>query len=260
MQKIELIERADGKGNVQRMDYLDTDQRFYYDEFDNNVRTGKPWKPSLTHIIGEAYPTSEFLIKWRMEKGAQEAERIFKESGDIGTAVHSYINDMLRGTGEARQIRAVDLDVEYLPHQALKIKRCLMGFMNWVKDYEPKITWMEKAILAPDWAGTGDFEGTLAIDDHKSKYLIDFKTSNSIHETHSIQVAAYAKERGGIKPAILQVGNRNKSRYTFKVVDNPLYYESVFENIKETFYLITMKKGEYFCQPDIEEFPEVFSL
>ncbi len=55
--------------------------RFYLDSKDKTV-------PSVTTVLGKTSDKSESIQKWRKKVGDEEADRITKQSTDIGSMVH----------------------------------------------------------------------------------------------------------------------------------------------------------------------------
>ena len=53
--------------------------------------------PSVTTVLSGTSKSADGLIQWRNRVGEEEAERIIKQSTDIGTAVHEAIENYLNG-------------------------------------------------------------------------------------------------------------------------------------------------------------------
>ena len=53
--------------------------------------------PSVTTVLSGTSKSKDGLIQWRNRVGEEEAERIIKQSTDIGTAVHEAIENYLNG-------------------------------------------------------------------------------------------------------------------------------------------------------------------
>ena len=64
--------------------------RHYLDSNQNPV-------PSVTTVLSGTSKSKDGLIQWRNRVGEEEAERIIKQSTDIGTAVHEAIENYLNG-------------------------------------------------------------------------------------------------------------------------------------------------------------------
>ena len=62
--------------------------RFYLDSKDQTV-------PSVTTVLGKTSDKSESIQKWRKKVGDEEADRITKQSTDIGSMVHEALENFL---------------------------------------------------------------------------------------------------------------------------------------------------------------------
>ena len=141
--------------------------------------------PSVTTVLSGTSKSKDGLIQWRNRIGEEEAEKIIKQSTDIGTAVHEAIENYLNG-------KSWDNFEE--THDQLLAQKISAKF---IKDGLKGITdiWgLEVGLLLDNlYAGTadcvGEFEGTPT--------LIDFKTAKKIKkrewiEDYFLQGCAYA--------------------------------------------------------------------
>ena len=163
----------------------------------------------------------------------------------MGSKVHGMIDRMIKG----EKVENKDLKI--------KEKRALKAFSDWWKEQEPMVLSTEYQICnaTEGYAGTVDLKCRLKEDDHKSIWLIDYKTSNSIHEKHKCQVAAYmAADEEVEKCALLHLANKTKKRFSFLEVD--------FDKYKKRFSyaLIFFKELYPNAKPTEEAYPEFFSL
>ena len=142
--------------------------------------------PSVTTVLSGTSKSKDALIQWRNRVGEEEAERIIKQSTDIGTAVHEVIENYLNGK-PWNNFEETD-DRSYI---AKKISD------KFIKDGLNGITeiWgIEVGLLLDNlYAGTadcvGEYEGIPS--------LIDFKTAKKIKkrewiEDYFLQGCAYA--------------------------------------------------------------------
>ena len=141
--------------------------------------------PSVTTVLSGTSKSKDGLIQWRNRIGEEEAERIIKQSTDIGTAVHEAIENYLNGKSWD------NFEETYDQLLAQKISA------KFIKDGLKGITdiWgLEVGLLLDNlYAGTadcvGEFEGIPT--------LIDFKTAKKIKkrewiEDYFLQGCAYA--------------------------------------------------------------------
>lgn len=205
-----IIETVDKKLGLKRVTTID--ERWYIKESVNKV-TGLPiyeYVPSVTWIAGH-YPKGIAFYKWLADKGWDEAEAIKSAAGDKGSKVHRAIEDLISGL-------EIKMDAKYLngssgeqEELSLEEYECLMSFTSWFNTVKPKVISNESTVWGDGYAGTVDLVCEIA----GEKYLVDFKTGQSIWPEYELQVSAYKKALGqDLKLAILQVGyKRNKAGY-----------------------------------------------
>ena len=91
--------------------------------------------------------------------------------------------------------------------------------------------------------------------DHKGKYVIDWKTSNSLQDKHFYQVAAYQRcIDPTAKAAIVHLGNRTQKKYSFKTFDVNEAWK-FFQHYNKTFQMNFPN-----AMPTISEYPKRFTL
>jgi len=218
------------------------DERWYLKTATNEV-TGMPeYKavPSVTFIT-QSYPKGIGYYKWLAEKGWDEAEAIKTQAGDKGTKVHLAIEDILKGV-------EVRIDSKY-PNKTtgqdeeLTLEECdaILSFLKWKKETEEEniletITF-EYTLFSEqhNYAGTLDWAVKMTNKEtrEESYWLIDFKTSQQVWPSHSLQLSAYKRtienaennidgfNPANIRMAILQVGyRRNKDQYKFTEIED----------------------------------------
>ena len=161
------------------LERVDTDIGRHYLDSNN-----KP-VPSVTTVLSGTSQSKDGLIQWRNRVGEDEAERIIKQSTDIGTAVHEAIENYLNGKSWD------NFEETYDQLLAQKISD------KFIKDGLKGITgiWgLEVGLILDNlYAGTadcvGEYEGIPT--------LIDFKTAKKIKkrewiEDYFLQGCAYA--------------------------------------------------------------------
>lgn len=196
------------------------DERWYIRDM-TDPTTGLPkyeYVPSVTWIC-EHYPKGTQFYKWLASKGWDEAEAIKSAAGDKGSKVHYAVADLISG-------KEVSIDSKYKNNSndkdeelTLEEYSCIMSFAQWCADTKPIFLKHEFNVFGDGYAGTVD----LLCEIDKQKYLIDFKTSQSIWPSHELQVSAYKKAGrfDDVKLAILQLGYKlNKKKYKFTEVDD----------------------------------------
>lgn len=181
------------------------DERFYTSD-------GVTFFPSVTTVLG-IYPKGYGFNKWLKENG-ENADEILKEAGEQGSNVHDAIDRLIKGHEVKWTHTAVDTyQIETLENIQRYKEDCADGlqskylkevqfyneiewlmilkFADFVKNFQPVFIANEFNIVS-DIMKLG---GTLDIvcDIAGERWLIDIKTSNYLHKTHELQLAAYAK-------------------------------------------------------------------
>jgi genome maintenance exonuclease 1 len=146
--------------------------------------TNKP-VPSVTTVLSGTSKSKDGLIQWRNRVGDEEADRVIKQSTDIGTAVHEAIEKFLNKESwndfgdTSDQIMAKNIS-----HK----------FVNDALDGITEIWGLEVGLILDNlYAGTADCVGLYK----NVPTLIDFKTAKKIKkrdwiEDYFLQGCAYA--------------------------------------------------------------------
>ena len=150
------------------------DQRYYSRD--------KEFYPSVSYILSY-YPKGKHFENWIKSKG-DEADEIAQEAAMRGTAVHGAIEKMLKGY----QPKWIE-ENGYINY-SLDEWKMILRFAEFWNEYKPKLIKSEIHIFsdAHKFAGTID----LVIEINKELWVIDLKTSNSLHTIYELQLAAYA--------------------------------------------------------------------
>lgn len=164
--------------------------------------------PGVTTILHEAMPMPYNLRQWIGDVGNEKAEAKLKKAGDRGTAIHNACEALLKGA-------TIDLDKEF-PER--RDKKALVSFVNWVAEFQPEVKEIEFTVASQHgFAGTLDLFCLI----QKEPWIIDFKTSSGVYDSHKLQVAGAYKqafyEMTGIKAktAILHLNPRTKKGWTW---------------------------------------------
>ena len=167
------------KYNYPKLERVDTEiGRFYKDSNQNLV-------PSVTTVLSNTSDKSNGINEWRLRVGDEEADRVIKQSTDIGTSVHlaieNYLNndewDKFGSTFEEKMSERIT-------------KRFISDCLNKITE----VWGLEVGLLLDNlFAGTADCVGMY--DGIPS--LIDFKTAKKIKKRewigdYFLQGCAYA--------------------------------------------------------------------
>lgn len=238
---------------VRRIDSEDQEGRFYegvLKDPETEVETRVWAYPSVTTKLGEVYPTGYYLAKWIRDHG-DYGRLEFERAADKGTEVHIAINKLLQG------------ELVATVNMPYKVKKCIQAFIDWFIEFKPKVMATEMIVVNHEekYAGTLDFVCRLDYEKGKTKYqgiyVIDFKTSSGVYESHKIQDSAYAKAlpaQWQDKTAILHLGNTTKAGYSFVDFDLNEYWEQ-FKHFNKTFEILHPD-----AKPKEHTFPDVFSI
>jgi hypothetical protein len=150
------------------------DNRFYkrYDKY----------YPSITSIL-QYFPKGKFFETWLKDVG-HNSEIIVKKAADEGTQTHNLIEKYL--TGE--EIKWLD---EYGNATcSLLVWQMLLKFVEFWETEKPELIESEIHLFSDkhEIAGTCD----LVIKMRDELWILDIKTSNSLHTSYDLQLAAYA--------------------------------------------------------------------
>ena len=141
--------------------------------------------PSVTTVLSATSKSKDGLIQWKKRVGEEEADRIVKQSTDIGTAVHEAIENYLNGN---------PWDIFKETYDQLLAKKISKKFMSDGLQGITEIWGLEVGLILDNlYAGTADCVGTY----NNIPTLIDFKTAKKIKkrewiEDYFLQGCAYA--------------------------------------------------------------------
>lgn len=172
LKRIELLDTE----NVQQVNFLknrtylrDSKKELYY--------------PSVTTIL-EYVPKNKYFLQWMKEVGT-EANRIMRQAAKEGSQVHYAAEDLING----KTVRWKDKDGN--AKYSLKVWSMICKFVDFWKTVNPEVIAVEKLIFSDvhEYAGTID----LIVKINEKVYLLDIKTSNTVHRSQELQLAAYCK-------------------------------------------------------------------
>jgi|TARA_B110000967_G_scaffold37939_1_gene37450 hypothetical protein len=152
--------------------------RFYLDSKNHPV-------PSVTTVLGKTSTKSDSINQWRLRVGEEEADRVVKQSTDIGSMVHEALENFLNEkewdlfTNDQNNIIAKKITEKFISDG--------LGAITEVWGLEVGL------ILDNLYAGTADCIGEI----NGIPSIIDFKTAKKIKrrewiEDYFLQCCAYA--------------------------------------------------------------------
>ena len=202
----------DNKYNYPELERVDKDIGRYYKDSNNNL------VPSVTTVLSNTSNKSSGLMDWRLRVGDEEADRVIKQSTDIGTSVHLAIENYLNNNewsnfGSSYEERISEQITQRFISDALKNITEVWG--------------LEVGLILDNlYAGTADCVGKYI--DVPS--LIDFKTAKKIKkrewiEDYFLQGCAYANAHNvmfesNIKQIVILMVDRDLIFREFVVKEN----------------------------------------
>lgn len=146
------------------------------------TRNGK-YYPSVTSIL-QYMPKNKFFETWLKDVG-HNADIIARKAADEGTQVHDAIERYLQGE------KLTFLDENGYSKYSLEIWKMILKFHDFWSTHKPILVESEIHLFSDKhvYAGTGD----LIVEINKELWLLDIKTSNSLHTSYDLQIAAYAQ-------------------------------------------------------------------
>jgi hypothetical protein len=151
------------------------DQRFY--------RRNEEYYPSVSSILNY-FPKNQFFHSWLKDVG-HNSDIIASKAAAEGTQVHNAVESFINGN----EINWID---EYgNAIYSLDVWKMILKFADFWNTHKPELIATEYHLFSDNhkYAGTADLVVKL-----KGKvWLMDVKTSNSLHTSYDLQLASYAK-------------------------------------------------------------------
>ena len=155
--------------------------------------------PSVTTVLGQTQPKEkqESLDRWRQRVGLREAQKITRDAAIRGTAMHKYLEDLIRGE---RSLDLTPLGVEATKMAEIIVDRGLNDCSE--------IYGIEATLFYPGlYAGSVDL-----IAKYKDKVsIIDFKQTNKPKQRewigdYFLQMAAYGMAHDAVYGTSIEQG------------------------------------------------------
>ena len=155
-------------------------------------RSDDLYYPSVTTIL-QYMPKNKFFDNWLKDVG-HNADLIMRKAGKEGTQVHEAAESLVLG----KEVNWMD-DYGNAKYSQL-VWEMILKFYDFWSTYKPELISTEEFVFSDKhkYAGTAD----LLVKMDGETWLLDLKTSNNLHRSYNLQLAAYAKaieEVKGIK-------------------------------------------------------------
>lgn len=177
---------------------LDRAGHRYYYAFDEN---GEPdFYPSITTLISQTLPTSEFLIKWIADKGYTRAEEYKNERAKYGTFMHGEYADMLISrvynldglkANLISYMEANNLPFNFVDY-ADDLRKNMLSLAQFMIDYDVEPLAVEIPLIHPvmGFGATLDLPCWITIKGKRVRANIDFKSGKNFYEANEVQLHA----------------------------------------------------------------------
>lgn len=227
--------RLDFQPQLKQINFLD--RRVY-------KRSEGVYYPSVTTIL-QYMPKNKFFESWLKDVG-HNADLIMRRAGKEGTQVHEACEKLVLG----EEVNWMD-DYGNAKYSQI-VWEMIIKFYEFWNTYKPELISTEDFVFSDEYkfAGTAD----LVVKMDGETWLLDLKTSNSLHKSYDLQLAAYAKaleETKGIKIdrtgiIWLKANTRSASKkkgvyqgkgWQIKVIDEIDYNFDLFQTIYKLYSL-----------------------
>jgi hypothetical protein len=151
------------------------DQRFY--------RRNEEYYPSVSSILNY-FPKNQFFHSWLKDVG-HNSDIIASRAAAEGTQVHNAIESFINGN----EVNWIDEFGNAI--YSLDVWKMILKFAEFWSTHKPELIAAEYHLFSDNhkYAGTAD----LVIKLKNKVWLVDIKTSNSLHTSYDLQLASYAK-------------------------------------------------------------------
>ena len=137
--------------------------------------------PSVTYVLS-SFPKDKFFESWIKDVG-HNSDIIMRRAGDEGTQVHNAIEQFLAG----EEIQWLDDNGK--AKYSLEVWKMILKFADFWKTHKPTLIASEWHLLSDELQVAGTIDLVVELND--KLWLLDIKTSNSLHDTYDLQLACY---------------------------------------------------------------------
>lgn len=185
-----------------RVYQLNSDGYRYYYRFDD----GEPvFFPSVTTLLKQVLPTPPALLEWMIANGKEGATEKRDLAAAYGTFMHiqfeSLIINRTYDFDAVPAVLAAYMERENLPERVfsewiIKIRKDVLAFAQFVKDYNVKPLAIEIGLVHPDYHFAGCIDLPCIMTDPKTgkqfAAIVDFKSGRKgFYEEHELQLHLY---------------------------------------------------------------------
>lgn len=225
------------------------DRRWYFKEINKDEFIAFP---STTWILDAAFPKGKGFNRWLSSMSEEESQKILHDAGERGTRVHAGIEHLLKGGNlKYNEIYQFIDNTAFTPEEWQR----LVSFKNFFVKFQPKAISIEQTIINEQYgfAGTADLiaifdEGLLQTynprtgngfepNGNQVTAVVDWKNSSAIHDSHKMQVIAYANSVKVDYALIVRLAAKNKNGFEIFISkvndpDAPKYFETFLHTLE----------------------------
>ena len=145
--------------------------------------------PSVTTIL-QYMPKNKFFETWMKDVG-HNADLIMRKAGKQGTQVHEAAEQLILGNEVSWMDEFGNAKYSQI------VWEMILKFHDFWTTHKPELISAEEFVWSDEhrYAGTADIVCKI----NGETWLLDIKTSNSIHKSYDLQLASYAKALGESK-------------------------------------------------------------
>lgn len=144
----------------------------------------------MTTVL-ESWPKGYGFTQWLKDLG-HNADEVVKRAGEQGSNVHNLIDLYIKGN----EVSWVDASGN--PKWTLDEWQMFLKFVEFWETHKPEVITNEESVVVTELSIGGTIDLVCRI--NGVVWLIDFKTSNAIHTSYELQIAAYATMWNIYKP------------------------------------------------------------
>jgi len=245
----------------------------FYNELENKITIPdehfyqssktKIWYPGATAITS-VYPKGYGYDLWLKQTGFNSDE-ILKRAGIIGSETHALIDEYAKMPAN---FTLSFLDENGNPKHNFEVWQLFCKAMEFFKKFKPEIIAHEFSFANDElgFGGTIDLICTIS----GQIWLIDYKSGNYVHDSHFLQISAYAKAWNLLNPQykIERAGILHLRANTLKEIDGKMQGKGwkleESENIDNDFDYFQYcqkiwKRSNPNAKPKIQEYPLSFT-
>ena len=142
--------------------------------------------PSVTTVIGSNIGWNKsMLMAWqnRLWEQGIDPRTVSKEACDIGTVTHELIEAWIFGQDSYEPDEDIGSETVFAASEGLR------QYIDWSEGTGVEYLESEIRMVSEEYQYAGTADAIVRIDD--KIYLVDFKTSKGVYDSHLVQLAAY---------------------------------------------------------------------